>query len=58
MLCLAPEQFDSDRRNLGQVAPAWGAAGRGRAVLNWEENQGINGSHSIVDKITIPAVPR
>ena len=36
----------------------WSAAGIGRAVLNCEENLGINGSHGIVDKITAPAVPR
>jgi len=36
----------------------WSAAGIGRAVLNWEENRGINGSHDIVEKITVPTVPR
>ena len=37
---------------------AWSAAGIGRAVLNWEENGGISGSHGIVDNITVPAEPR
>jgi hypothetical protein len=37
---------------------AWSAAGIGHAVLNWEDNGGISGSHGVVDNISVPAVPR